>query len=154
MKGPRQDKNRKALKRLKVQAATLADPSVLDANVIDTVLNTLYRNADKDNLNLHEEIYKPAHIKLPFKESERIWEVLVSTGWITPTIGFGNAGKISLTRAGYQLMAQYGGYKNYLASLQNNNQPQTIIMPIQVEPDDANVTPPQEGEQQSSKTKK
>jgi hypothetical protein len=58
--------------------------------------------------------------------------VLTSSGWVSPTIGFGKAGKLELTKAGFLMMSQFGGYSQYLASAQSN-QPQTIILPIQVE---------------------
>ncbi len=156
MKEPGRNKNRNALKRLKVPAATANAPqnSVVDADVIDVVLNTLYRNADKDILNLENDIYKPANIQLPHKEAERLWEVMISTGWITPTIGFGNSGKVGLSRAGYQLLAQFGSYKAYLASLQQNNQPQTIIMPFQLDNDEEVIPPDGENKKKSNETKK
>ena len=61
---------------------------------------------------------------------------MISSGWVTPVIGFGNAGKVELTKTGYQLMSQFGGYSEYLtAAAAANQQPQTIILPIQIQDD-------------------
>ncbi len=128
------NKAHKALRRLKVKSPVILDRSEADKKIIDAVLKTLYHNADKDTLNLENDIYRPLRIKMPLREAERLWNVMTSTGLISPVIGFGNAGRIELTRSGYQLMSQYGSYADYLAS-QNNHQPQTVILPIQIEGD-------------------
>lgn len=141
MKNIRQSKSQKALRRLKVQPVIPVDQPELDKHVIDQVLRTLYNNSDKITLNLETEIYQPLNIRLPFKETERLWETMLSTGFITPVIGFGNSGKVELTRAGYQLMAQFGGYKEYINS-QSNHGPQTVILPIQIEGDDSKAELP------------
>ena len=122
-------KNQRLVKRLKVSLPPVIDRNQLDRFVIDTVLKTLYNNADIDTLHLESQIYKPNGIRMSRKESERLWSVMVSSGWINPVIGFGNSGKISLSRDGYQLMAQYGGYSEYLAAIHAVNQP-TIILPF------------------------
>jgi|GEM_PF-716553 hypothetical protein len=135
MKNIRPRKVKKTLNKLKVNPTTVTiTRSEMDKRVFDIVLKTLYNNADKDVLHLEREIYAPANINLPHKEAERLWEVMTSSGLVTPVIGFGNAGKVELTNNGYQLMSQYGSYLEYLASIANNNQqPQTIILPIQVQ---------------------
>jgi len=107
----------------------------LDKNVIDLTLRMLFENADKNAIDLHKDILQKARIELPTRETQRIWDVLTGSGWVSPTIGFGKAGKLELTKAGFQMMSQFGGYSQYLASIQNNNQPQTIILPIQIEGD-------------------
>lgn len=129
-------RNRKALRLIKSKGIETVDQGEYDRNVIDHVIKTLYNNSDKVSLHLESEIYKPSNISLPFKESERLWAIMLSSGLVTPAIGFGNAGRVELTKTGYQLMAQYGGYKEYLASLANGQQPQTVILPIQIEGSD------------------
>jgi len=129
---------------MKVSASPVIDRNILDKAVIDTVLKVLYNNADKDALHLENEIYKPNRITLPKKEAERLWAVMIASGWVSPVIGFGNAGKLELTREGYQLMAQYGGYAEYLNAINNSQQQQTLILPFQVEeqkPESAPITP-------------
>ena len=86
-----------------------------DKNLCDLVLHSLYENAHKSAMNLESEIFKPNKIKLPQQESQRIWNVLLGSGWVVPCVGFGNAGKLGLSKAGYQLMVQFGGYQQYLA---------------------------------------
>jgi hypothetical protein len=128
------NKNRRALKRMKVRPAvlpTILDQSTFDKNIIDIILNTLYNNSHTDAMHLENEIYKPNNVTLSPKETERIWEILKASGWVTPVIGFGNSGKIEMTREGYQLMAQYGSYKSYLNALQAPQQ-QTFIVPFQL----------------------
>ncbi len=142
MKHIRPDKNRKTLQRLKVKQVLLTDTKKEDEHIIDVVLKTLYSNSDKNAMHLEEDIYKPSNIRIPAKESERLWEVLISSGLIKPIVGFGNSGKVALSNSGYQLMAAYGGYHEYLKALQeNNSNNQTFILPFQVQEDnDANTS--------------
>ncbi|RYE25592.1 MAG: hypothetical protein EOP51_03595 [Sphingobacteriales bacterium] len=135
MKHIRTGKNKRGIKRFKVQKLGEINTSEVDKQVFDTVLTTLYNNADKDVLHLEKEIYQPNGIMLTLKHSERLWEVMLSSGWVSPVIGFGNSGKVALTQSGYQLMAQYGGYSKFLEAQQiaQQQQPQTIILPLQVQ---------------------
>lgn len=136
-------KPKKTLTKFKVKPTVVTlSRSEMDKKVFDIVLKTLYNNADKDVLHLEHEIYAPANINLPHKEAERLWEVMTSSGLVTPVIGFGNAGKVELTNNGYQLMSQYGSYLDYLATIANSNQqPQTIILPIQVQTEEEQPQP-------------
>lgn len=139
------NKNNRVIRKMRTMPTQVIDPQTLDRNVIDTVLKTLYNNADIDALQIDEQIYKANNISLSKKDSERMWEVLISSGWISPVIGFGNSGKVSLTREGYKLMAQFGSYIKYLEAVSAPQQQQTIIMPIQYDDDkDPEITPPVE----------
>ena len=122
----------KKIRKITLAPASPAERLELDKNVIDLALRMLFENADKNAIDLHKDVLEKARIVLPKKELQRIWDVLTSSGWVSPTIGFGKAGKLELTKAGFQMMSQFGGYTQYLASIQNN-QPQTIILPIQIE---------------------
>lgn len=134
---------KKTVKKVNVKPVTIVDRSEFDRHVIDLVLRTLYNNADKDVLHLEEEIYKPANVQIPLKESERLWEIMLGTGLVNPIIGFGNSGKLELSRTGYQLMAQYGGYLQYMDALTNQAVPQQIELPDgEDEGDCQEVTPP------------
>lgn len=108
----------------------------LDKYVFDVALKCLYNNSDKSELGFETEILPYTKLKLPKKEISRLWNVLATSNWVAPTVGFGRAGKLELTQAGYQLMSQFGGYKEYLAGVENSQKPQTIIMPIQIEGED------------------
>jgi hypothetical protein len=142
MKHLRINKQKNALKRINNWKA---DRSERDKGVFDAVLKTLYNNASSE-LDLEKEIFKISRIKATKKEAEHIWNVLTSSGWVMPSIGFGKAGKLELTRAGYQLMSQFGSYKEYLKSVEDSQKPQTIIMPIAIETETNNsshiVQPP------------
>lgn len=139
-------KSQKALNRMRVKPAVSLDRSEMDKRAFDLVLKTLYNSTHRDGLHVENEIFIPARVKVAPHEAGRLWEVMVSSGWVSPVIGFGNAGKLELTKAGYQLMSQFGGYTEYLTSVQNSqHQPQTIILPIQVQADndeDAPQLPP------------
>ena len=127
MKHIRINKQKKALQALK--AKTL-DRSELDKNVFDMVLKTLYLNTNKSEMDLEKEIFAGSSIKIPRHEAERLWNVLTSSSWVSPAVGFGKAGKVELTKAGYQLMSQFGSYIDYLTSVENSQRPQTVILPI------------------------
>lgn len=129
MKHLRINKQKKALQLVNTWDQ---DRIQMDKSVFDVVLKTLYVGT-KNELHLENEIYATAKLKVPPKEADRLWNVLMSSGWVVPAVGFGRAGKVELTKAGYQLMATFGGYKEYLESVENSQKPQTIIMPYQVE---------------------
>jgi hypothetical protein len=115
-----------------------AERTELDRNVFDLVLRMLFENSEKNALDLQKDIFDKSRVKLPSSEMKRLWDVLTGSGWVMPSIGFGKAGRIELSKAGYQMMSQFGNYSTYLASV-NNNQPQTIILPIQVESDEQEI---------------
>lgn len=140
MKHIRKNKNQSTMKRLQVRPVTTIDRGELDKNVFEVVMKVLYENAHRNALDLEKEIFAPSNIKLPVTESQRVWDILTSSGFISPVVGFGNAGKVELTKMGFQVMSQFGGYAKYLDSQQNSNQPQTIILPIQIQQDDEPAT--------------
>ena len=145
---------KKTVSKVNVKPVTVVDRSEFDKHVIDLVMRTLYNNADKDVLHLEEEIYKPANVQMPIKEAERLWEVMLGTGLVNPIIGFGNSGKLELSRTGYQLMAQYGGYLQYMATLSNQDQPQQIDLPDEDNNGDCTeVTPPDSKKAEKKETK-
>lgn len=111
----------------------------VDVAVIDLVLKTLYHNSHIDVLHIEDDIYKKANLDIPFVEAERLWEVMLHTGLVNPVIGFGNAGKVELSRTGYQIMSQYGGYREYMNLLKGQQQaPQIIIeTPAEAAKDDS-----------------
>jgi hypothetical protein len=99
----------------------LPDHRDIDRRLFDIVLASLYENADKDTLHMEDDILKPLNINLPPNEADRIWEVMVSSGLVSPVVGFGNAGKLELTKSGYQLLSQYGTYSQYLQFINEHN---------------------------------
>lgn len=113
----KEQKGRKAMRRMKVRPIPEIDRNEMDRNIFDVVLKYLYINADKNVLDLDNDVLSHMTIKLPVREKERVWDVLTGSGWVSPKIGFGNAGKIGLTKAGFQLMSQFGSYTDYLAAV-------------------------------------
>lgn len=149
-KYPRISKKMKAIRNGQQQQQIVINRQDLDRQVFDLVLGALYDNSDKNVLDLEKEIYKPFNVQLPPKEAERIWDVLVRSGLVNPVVGFGNAGKLELSKTGFQLMSQYGSYTQYLAASQlqqqvQNQQPTIILQMPGVPP---NMLPPQDPEQQ------
>ncbi len=124
------------LKKTKSNTGPLLDANTVDIAIIDLVLQSLYRNSHIDILHVEKDIYKNANISVPYIESERLWEVMLNSGLVNPVAGFGNAGKLKLSRTGYQLMAQYGGYKQYMDAIKHPQQPQIIIEAPTGIPDD------------------
>jgi|SRR5690606_26710022 len=90
----------------------------MDRIVFDVVLGELYENSDINSLQF-DNILSKYNVQLPYKEKERIWDVLVNSMWVSPTVGFGKSGQLELTPQGYQLLSQYGTYSNYLYAAQN-----------------------------------
>lgn len=104
------------------------DRGNMDIGIFDLVMKMLYENSDKNTMHLENEIFQPFNINLPKKETERIWDVLISSGFISPIMGFGNAGKVALTKTGYQIMSQYGTYSKFMEHNNPNNAPQPAIV--------------------------
>jgi hypothetical protein len=132
MKHPRISKQKKALQFINQWNEHRGQ---MDRSVFDVVLKTLYINS-KSELDLEKDIFAASKLQIPKTESERIWNVLMSSGLVSAAVGFGKAGKVELTKQGYQLMAQFGGYKEYLESVENSQKPQTIIMPFSIDNDE------------------
>ncbi|PZF72508.1 hypothetical protein [Taibaiella soli] len=101
-----------------------------DRNIFDLVLKMLFENSDKNALSLEKEIFEPFKIKMSRKEQERVWDVLINSGFVNPIVGFGNAGKIGLSQTGYQIMTQYGTYSNFIESSQQGRQQQPIVLQL------------------------
>lgn len=132
MKRPRISKRKDHQNAAEKQQVIMVNRMDMDRQVFDLVLKMLYENADKNVLDLEKEIFQPFNVHFPQKENERIWDVLISSGLVNPVVGFGNAGKLELSKAGFQLMTQYGSYTQYLANMQTQQQPQmpTIVLQL------------------------
>jgi len=106
----------------------------MDANqmteILDTVFRTLYENMDKGGLLFEEELLRPNKIALTQSETERLWDILRSTGFAGSIVGFGNEGKLEITPAGIQMMMRYGSYKNFLASQNIGQGPQQVTIQL------------------------
>ncbi|HEY9178878.1 MAG TPA: hypothetical protein VIN07_14375 [Flavipsychrobacter sp.] len=107
----------KKMKKARIEPVTIMDRNEVDIAIIDIVLKALYHNSHVDTLHIDDDIYKNANINIPFIESERLWEVMLNSGLVNPVAGFGNAGKLKLSRNGYELMGKYGGYREYMQAV-------------------------------------
>lgn len=126
VKRSRHHNRRAKLKKSEIKPITIVDRNEIDVKIIDLVLKTLYHNSHIDTLHIERDIYHKAKLKIPYIEAERLWEVMLNTGLVNPVAGFGNAGKLKLSRTGYQLMAQYGGYTEYIKTVRKPSPPEEI----------------------------
>ena len=119
----------------------------MDRMIFDLVMGEIYENSHINALPF-DDILTKYKVELPENEKERVWDVLVNSMWVSPTMGFGQAGKLELTPQGFQIMSQYGTYSNYLASTMPP-QPQRNINAT-----DAQCNQPEETDKNDSAAKK
>lgn len=128
-------KKRKIIHRFRTRKSAEAsvDRKEQDVYLIDLVLQKLYNQGDKQTASVEEDVLKPNKIDFTDAGSERLWDVLLSTGLVHPVIGFGRAGRLSLTNDGYQLMNKFGSYKTFLDQREQQARAgsQTVAMPQQ-----------------------
>jgi hypothetical protein len=86
-------------------------------DVLDFIFHTLYINLDKNELHFENEIIAPSEIIMDAKQLEHLRELILSTGFIKASVGFGKNGYIYLTQNGIQLIKVYNSYSNYAATL-------------------------------------
>ncbi|HET8572602.1 MAG TPA: hypothetical protein VFL76_01915 [Edaphocola sp.] len=86
----------------------------IDIALTDLVLAKLYNDGDRQPASLEDDILKPAKIKFTAGGVDRLWDILLSTGLVSPVIGFGRSGRLTITNQGYQLMSQFGSYSNFI----------------------------------------
>lgn len=83
--------------------------------LIDISMKELYNEGDKRELRLVEDILTPNKIQFSNEQSlESYWDIITNSGFVKPSIGFGNNGKVSLSKAGFDLMNQFGSYMDFL----------------------------------------
>lgn len=100
-----------------------------DVSLIDLVLTKLYNNGDKIPASIDKDILQPNHIKFTDAGSNRLWDIILNTGLVKPEVGFGKVGSLTLTHEGYQLMANFGSYKNFISKREEqakSNTPQVF----------------------------
>jgi hypothetical protein len=145
------EKKQTSVQRLRNRTAPMPAQREQDIKVIDTTVKALYNEGDRMPLDFKNEILNKHKINLSDKYVERIWDILLSTGLVSPVIGFGNAGKLSLTNDGYQLMNKFGSYSAFLEAVNQEQmqQRQGFQLPqFIIQADDAG----DEQEDQTSKT--
>jgi len=143
-------KKQTSIQRLRSRSAPMPAQREQDIKVIDTTVKALYNDGDRMPLDFRKEILNRHKINIGDRYTERIWDILLSTGLVSPVIGFGNSGKLTLTNDGYQLMNKFGSYSAFLEAMQKEQQVQQgIQLPqfiIQTEDDDDNDNKQEESE--------
>lgn len=94
----------------------------VDVELIDLVLKKLYNNGDKQTASLEDDILTPAKVNFTKEGFERLWDILISTGLVNSTIGFGRLGKLSLSMEGYQLMRRFDSYSSFIKKREEESQ--------------------------------
>jgi len=102
-----------------VPIATPKVPQMTTKDVANALLNVsltaLYNDGDKVELHLVNEILTPNKIQFQDEKTlESFWDIITNSGLINSSIGFGNNGKVSISKPGFDLMTQFGSYANYL----------------------------------------
>lgn len=129
-----ENKKRKIVRRFRNRNTTDASITQKDQDVylIDLVLKKLYNEGDKETASLTDDILKPNKIKFTQSGSDRLWDILLSTGLVNPVIGFGRAGSLTLTNEGYQLMNKFGSYSSFIQEREKQaqaNSAQGMVIP-------------------------
>lgn len=87
----------------------------VEAILLNVSLQELFNHGDQRDLDFVQQILAPNNIKVPEGQPlEAFWDIVNNSGFIKAKIGFGNQGRVALTKEGYQLMAKYGSYFEYL----------------------------------------
>lgn len=102
----------------------------MDRMIFDMVMGEIYEHSDVNEL-MFDDILGKYKVQLPENEKQRLWDVITNTSWVSPKMGFGQAGKLELTQQGYQLMSQYGSYSNYVAATQMAMSNMQVVSPHQ-----------------------
>ncbi len=122
------------------------EPTIItEDNLIDYIFETLLLNLHQNEMHFENEILAPTKLTLEPKQTEHLREIVLATGFIKASVGFGKSGFLYLTGNGIQLLKVYKTYSNYLLTLQQqNNVPLIpIINTIQENtPITANTRPP------------
>lgn len=118
------EKKQTSVQRLRSRSAPMPAQREQDIKVIDTTVKALYNEGDRMPLDFRKEILNRHKLLISDKYTERIWDILLSTGLVSPVIGFGNAGKLNLTNDGYQLMNKFGSYSAFLEAMNKEQQAQ------------------------------
>lgn len=100
--------------------------TVTEDDVIEHIFKVLYSNLHKNEMHLENDILKPTNITFTHEQAEHLRELVVATGLIKGSIGFGKAGYVYLTGTGISIMKQYKSYHAYLHAVQGR-QPQQFM---------------------------
>jgi len=98
---------------------SVTQPKPSEDDVIDQTIRVLYENLDKGELHFEKDVLPSLYKSFTVKEINHMWEVVLATNLVNPSIGFGKSGFMYLSNAGMQMMKMYDGYKAYLQQQKN-----------------------------------
>jgi hypothetical protein len=87
---------------------------VTENDILDYIFQTLYFNLDKNEMHFENEILSPSGLQLESKQIEHLRELMMNTGLVHQSIGFGKLGRVYLNGKGIQIMKKYKSYHAYV----------------------------------------
>lgn len=87
---------------------------ITENDILDYVFQTLYLNLDKNEMHFEDAILSPSGLQLESKQIEHIRELMMNTGLVHQSIGFGKLGRVYLNGKGIQIMKKYKSYQAYV----------------------------------------
>jgi hypothetical protein len=103
----------------------MSDKKALSENdILDYIFQTLYYHLDKNEMHFEKDILAPSGLLLEEKQVEHLRELMMNTGLVHQSIGFGKAGRVYLNGRGIQVMKKY---KSYHAFLQQEESLQSLM---------------------------
>lgn len=87
---------------------------VTENDILDYIFQTLYFNLDKNELHFEDDILSPSGLELESKQIEHLRELMMNTGLVHQSIGFGKVGRVYLNGKGIQIMKKHKSYQAYL----------------------------------------
>jgi hypothetical protein len=108
---------------------------VTEDDLIDYIFSVLYSNLNKNELHLQKDILAPTKVELDENQIEHLRELLLSTGFVKNSVGFGKSEYVYLTAQGIQMMKTHGSYLSFLrASNQHTGEPNVASNQNQTNP--------------------
>lgn len=95
--------------------------TVTEDDIVEHIFMVLYSSLHKNELHLENDILKPTNLSFSAEQIEHLRELIIATGLIKNSIGFGKAGFVYLTVAGISIMKQYKSYNAYMHATQGRH---------------------------------
>lgn len=94
----------------------MSDKKIVTENdILDYIFQTLYFNLDRNEMHLEKDILASSGLELKDKQIEHVRELMMNSGLVNQSIGFGKLGLVYLNGRGIQIMKKYKTYLAYLA---------------------------------------
>jgi hypothetical protein len=88
---------------------------VTENDILDYIFQTLYFNLDRNEMHLEKDILASSGLELKDTQIEHLRELMMNSGMVNQSIGFGKIGRVYLNGRGIQIMKKYKTYHAYLA---------------------------------------